>query len=185
MPSPISDRHPLRILFAELIQHRLLGTAQLNDVGIATYIAGLLVDLCHIDNLYRIRDAQGKQLEDVAEMLIASNPLLDGRSFIYEREVRKHIGDYTLFFAGLFPEHVSRIHHQRRRLDSFVDYLKAGKESYAVVASFNQFEFKKDAPLFKRLSENFELCVFGLNLVKQDLDHQQNALYKQAQTLLT
>ncbi|HEY1212982.1 MAG TPA: hypothetical protein VGE93_05045, partial [Bryobacteraceae bacterium] len=130
-------------------------------------------------------DSKGKQLEDVGEMLIESNPLLDGRSFIYEREVRKHIGDYTLFLAGLFPEHVARIHRQRTRLDSFVDYLKAGKESYSVVASFNQFEFRDEAPLFKQLSDNFELCVFGLNLVKQDLDRQQNALYNQARTLLT
>jgi hypothetical protein len=185
MRSPISDRHPLRTLFAELIQRRLLGTAQLDDLDVARYIAGLLVDFCHVENLYRIRDSKGRHLEDVGEMLIASNPLLEGRSFIYEREVRKHIGDYTLFLAGLFPEHVARIHTQQRRLDSFVDYLKAGKESYSVVAAFNQFEYRDEAPLFKRLSEHFELCVFGLNLVKQDLDRQQNPLYTQARTLLT
>src|SRR3954453_1829513 len=185
MHSEISDRHPLRTMFRELIQQRLLGTAQLNDLAVATYIAGLLVDLCHVENLYRIRDSKGKRLEDVGEMMIASNPLLEGRSFIYEREVRKHIGDYTLFLAGLFPEHVARIRQRQTRLDSFVDYLKAGKESYSGVASFNQFEFKDEAPLFRRLSDQFELCVFGLNLVKQDLARQQNPLYKQAGALLS
>src|SRR4051794_18236130 len=184
MHSEISDRHPLRTMFRELIQQRLLGTAQLNDVAVATYIAGLLVDLCHVENLYRIRDSKGKQLEDVGEMMIASNPLLEGRSFIYEREVRKHIGDYTLFLAGLFPEHVARIRRQKTRLDSFVDYLKAGKESYSVVAAFDQFEFRDEAPLFRRLSEHFEVCVFGLNLLKQDLDRQQNASYMQARKVL-
>jgi hypothetical protein len=172
-------------MFTELVQNRLLGTAQLNDVPAARYIAGLLIDFCQADNLYRIRNIRGKPLDDVAEMLIASNPLLEGRSFIYEREVRKHIGDYTLFLAGLFPEHVARIHRQGRRLDSLVDYLKAGKESYSVVAAFNQFEFRDQAPLFRRLSDQFELCVFGLNLVKQDLARQQNALYGQANTLLS
>ena len=117
-------------------------------------------------------------------MLLASNPLLDGPSFVYEREVRKHIGDYTLFLAGLFPEHVSRLRKGPLRLDSLVDYLKAGKESYAVVASFDQFEFKNEAPLYRRLSKNFELCVFGLNLVKQDLIQQQSAVYAQAHSLL-
>ena len=185
MQSKISERHPLRTLFLELIQQRLLGTAQLNDRAIAGYISGLLVEFCHVENLYRIRDSQGRRLEDVGEMLIASNPLLEGRSFVYEREVRKHIGDYTLFVAGLFPEYVARIGRQRLRLDSFVDYLKAGKESYAVVGSFDQFEFKEEAPLYRRLSHNFELCVFGLNMVKQDLDQQQNALYRQAKTLLS
>jgi len=184
MPSSIGLNHPLRALFAELVQTRLLGTAQLNDVLLARYIAGVLIDFCHVDNLYKIRDSKGKHLEDVGEMLIASNPLLEGRSFIYEREVRKHIGDYTLFLAGIFPEYVARIQGQKRRLDSFVDYLKAGKESYSVVAAFDQFEFKNEAPLFRRLSDRFELCVFGLNLVKQDLDRLRNPSYEQLGRML-
>jgi hypothetical protein len=181
----ISQTHPLRALFAELVQRHLLSAAQLNDISIARYIANLLVDFCHVDNLYRVRNAQGKALEDVGEMLIASNPLLEGRSFIYEREVRKHIGDYTLFLAGLFPEYLARIHRQKSRLDSFVDYLKAGKESYGVVASFDQFEFRDEAPLFRRLAERFELCVFGLNLVKQDLARQQDAYYTRVRAVLS
>lgn len=184
MPSSISERHPLRTLFTELVQTRLLGSAQLNDVAAARYIAGVLVDFCHIDNLYKIRSSKGKRLEDVGEMLIASNPLLDGQSFIYEREVRKHIGDYTLFLAGIFPEYVARIHRDKTRLDSFVDYLKAGKESYSVVAAFDQFEFKDQAPLFRRLADRFELCVFGLNLVKQDLERLQSAPYREMRQIL-
>ena len=184
MGASISETHPLRKLLAELVQNRLVLTAQISDISVARYIAGVLLDFCHVDNLYRIRDHQGKALEDVGEMLIASNPLLEGRSFIYEREVRKHIGDYTLFLAGLFPEYVARIHRKKTRLDSFVDYLKAGKESYSVVAAFNGFEFREEAPLFRRLSEQFELCVFGLNLVKQDLERQQNAAFQQARTVL-
>ena len=66
---------------------------------------------------------------------------------------------------------------------SFVDYLRTGKESYLVVAAFDQFEFKNEAPLFRRLSERFELCVFGLNLVRQDLDRLQNS-YQQLSELL-
>jgi len=41
-------------------------------------------------------------------MLIESNPLLEATSFGREREVRKHVGDYTLFVTGLFPESVAR-----------------------------------------------------------------------------
>ena len=185
MRKPISPHHPLRLLFTELIARPLHGTAQLDDRRIANYIAGLLLDFCHVENLYRIRDTKGKRLEDVGEMLIASNPLLEGRSFIYEREVRKHIGDYTLFIMGLFPEHIARIHRKGTGLDAFVDYMKAGKESYAIVAAFNQFEFRDEAPLFRRLSDRFELCVFGLNLVKQDLAEQQNAAYRHLQKTLS
>ena len=135
------------------------------------------MDFTHADALYRLRNASGKRLEEVGDMLIESNPLLEGRSFFYEREVRKHIGDYTLFIAGLFPEYLSRLAKRGTGIDVFVDYLRAGKESYGVVASFDQFEFRDAAPLFRRLSRQFELCVFGLNLAKQELEANQRAWY--------
>ena len=184
MDTFISERHPLRTLFTELVQRRIMGTAQLNDIPACKYIAGILIDFCHVDSLYKIRNSKGKRLEEVGEMLIASNPLLEGRSFIHEREVRKHIGDYTLFLAGIFPEYVGRLRQEKTRLDSLVDYLKAGKESYSVVAAFDQFEFKREAPLFRRLADRFELCVFGLNLVKRDLETLRHTPYDQMRKVL-
>src|SRR2546426_9983765 len=151
----INARHPLRKLFAELVHRNMSLGAQIRDSQISEYVAGVLTDFTHVDNLYRIRSARGKRLEDVGEMLIESNPLLEGRSFLYEREVRKHIGDYTLFLAGLFPEYVARLPRQRLALDSMLDYLKAGKESYRIVASFDEFEFREQAPLFRRLADQF------------------------------
>ena len=50
-----------------------------------------------------------------------------------------------------------------------MDYVAAGKESYAIVAAFNLFEYESEAPLFRRLSAGFEQCVHGLNLVRRDL----------------
>ncbi len=47
------------------------------------------------------------------------------------------------------------------------DYVKAGKESDGVVSAFDQFEYKDEAPFFRKLAENFELCVFGLNVMPQ------------------
>lgn len=184
MAFEISANHPLRKLFAELIQRHLVRAARLDDPQIAGYVGDVLVTFTHVNNLYRIRNARGKRLEEVSEMLIASNPLLDGRSFDYEREVRKHIGDYTLFLTGLFPEYVARIARKGSSMDSLIDYLKAGKESYRVVAAFDQFEYRDIAPLFRKLSEQFELCVYSLNLVKEDLARQQAAAYHQMKTIL-
>jgi hypothetical protein len=47
------------------------------------------------------------------------------------------------------------------------------------VASFNLFEYRDEAPLFRRLSDRFEECVFGLNLVKQELEEVQGVAYRQ------
>ena len=161
----VSPDHPLRRLFADLVAKGLPA-----DHEIATYVANLLIDFVHVDHLYRIRNCRGKRLQEVGEMLVESNPVLGARSFEREREVRKHIGDFTLFLTGMFPEYVATLPRRGLRLDSIIDYVKAGKESYRIVAAFDQFEYRHVAPLFRRLAEHFEYCVHGLNRVKSDLE---------------
>jgi hypothetical protein len=162
-----------------MVRRRFDADVRLPDARLAAYVSGLLMDFTHVDNLYRIRDSRGRRLEDIGEMLLESNPLIGASSFDREREVRKHVGDYVLFMTGLFPESLSgRQRFRQMRLDVFVDYMKAGKESYKVVSAFDQFEYRDEAPLFRRLAENFELCVFGLNLVKQDLERLQRQYYQ-------
>ncbi len=185
----IPRHHPLRALFAELVTRHLFDDVRLRDTHVAGYVTNVLTEFTHVDNLYRIRNAHGRRLEDVGEMLIESNPLLaaspaagGASSFDRERAVRKHIGDYTLFFLGLFPESLSQ-RARRQRLDAFVDYVKAGKESYFIVAAFDQFEYRGEAALFRKLADNFELCVYGLNLVKRDLERFQRDYYQRLRAM--
>ncbi len=170
---PISRDHPLRRLFSELVNKELRG-----DPEITHYVADLLVEFAHVDQLYRIRNSRGKRLEEVGEMLVESNPLLGSRLFERERDVRKHIGDYALFLTGMFPEYVASLPRRGLRLDSVIDYIKAGKESYRTVAAFDQFKYASVAPLFRRLAEHFEYCVYGLNSVKRDLEALRHDRYQ-------
>jgi len=174
----------LRELFDELLSRNFEENLHCSDREIVKYLANLLTDFSRAEKLYAIRNASGKTLEDVGEMLLESNPLFEAPSFDREREVRKHIGDFTLFFVGLFPEAVNRWRLRRQRLDSLLDYVRTGKESYFIVSEFNLFEYKDDAPLFKKMSEQFEACVFGLNLVKRDLEQMQQESYVRARKYL-
>jgi hypothetical protein len=169
----ISPNHPLRRLFADLVAKELPG-----DHEVAAYVGDLLIDFVHVENLYRIRNCRGKRLEEVGEMLVESNPVLDAPSFEREREVRKHIGDYTLFLTGMFPEYVATLPRRGLRLDSLIDYVKAGKESYRIVGAFDQFGYRQVALLFRRLAEEFEYCVYGLNRVKSDLEALREEQYQ-------
>lgn len=175
----LAGKRALREFLGQHVWQHFFRDVHVEDPQLARYVADVLADFAQVDHLYRIRNARGKRLEDVGEMLLESNPLLEATSFDRERAVRKHVGDYTLFMTGLFPETVARIRKTSSpRLESFVDFVKAGKESYAIVASFNQFEYRREAPLFRKLSEEFELCVYGLNLVKQDLEQYQHDYYR-------
>jgi hypothetical protein len=181
MFSELSSRgeHSLRQFFENLVWRHFTEDVRLEEPSITQYVSDLLSSFAHIKSLYQIRNAYGKQLDDVGEMLVESNPMLEATSFDRERAVRKHVGDYTLFMTGLFPESVAKSNQaKRRRLDAYIDFVQAGKESYAIVSSFDQFEYRGEAPLFRRLSENFELCVVGLNLVKQDLEDFQRDYYR-------
>lgn len=183
--SILSAGSTLQDLFEEVIQRNFAECVHLSDRDVLEYVADLLIRFSRTEALYRIRNVRGKALEDVGEMLIASNPLLEAASFDTEREVRKHIGDFTLFFAGLFPEAVNQWRLRRARLDALLDYIETGKESYYIVSGFNQFEHQATAPLFKKMSEEFERCVFGLHLVKRDFERMQQDSYTRARDLLT
>lgn len=158
-------------LFSEVVERTFRVPLELSDPEVTDYVSALLMDFTRAENVYRIRDLKGRAIEDVGEMLLESNPLSKNpvAGFDREREVRKHVGDFTLFFSGMFPESIRRWRLRRLQVGSWVDYIRAGKESYHVVAAFDQFEYQKVAPTFRKLSDRFEECVYGLHLVKKQL----------------
>lgn len=180
----ISETHPIRRLFRELVQ-RQYGGVGLRDAAIHEYVANMLTEFCEIEHLYKVRDATGRPLQDVGEMLLESDPVHGpAPSFEREREVRKHIGDYALFFTGMFPESINHWRLRRQRLEDFIDFVKAGKESYFIVSKFDQFEYAQVASVFKRLSGEFEHCVYGLNMVKNELQEMQHPIVRRTTELL-
>jgi hypothetical protein len=181
----IPESHPLQQLFLELVSRNFSAGVGLRNQEVSEYVAALLTEFCEIEQLYKIRNAAGRPLDDAGELLLESDPIYgDAPSFDRERQVRKHIGDYTLFFTGMFPESINRFRLRRKRMDGFIDFIKAGKESYYIVSKFEFFEYAKVAPLFARLSQEFERCVYGLNLVKNELQEMQHPIYRRTSELL-
>lgn len=138
-----------------------------NQQEISGYLADLLTDFAHTDNLYRVRDGRGMRLSQVAEMLQESDVSLSAQSFDQERRVHKHIGDFTLFWAGIYPESLRRM-REEGRADHLIDYVRQGKQSYYIVSTFQEGHYARDAGLFRHLSDDFELCLYGLSLVRRD-----------------
>ncbi len=181
----IPESHPLQKLFIELVGRHYAEEIGLRDPQIVNYVAHLLTEFCEIEQLFKISSAAKRQLSDVGEMLVESNPIYGpAPSFDRERQVRKHIGDYTLFFTGMFPESINHFRLRRDHVENFVDWMKAGKESYYIVSQFDCFEYTKVAPLFASLSKNFEQCVYGLNRVKNDLQEMQHPIMRRTNELL-
>ena len=181
----IPEAHPLQKLFVELVGHHYANEIGIRDPQIVSYVAHLLSEFFDAEQLLKIRNVHGKPLNDVGELLIESDPIYGpAPSFDREREVRKHIGDFTLFYAGMFPESINHYRLRRQRVEGFVDWVKAGKESYYIVSKFEHFEYAKVAPLFAQLSQSFEQLVYGLNLVKNELEVMQHPIARRTNELI-
>ncbi|MFO0865876.1 MAG: hypothetical protein U0744_14705 [Gemmataceae bacterium] len=60
----------------------------------------MLSRFVHIDAIHRFRET-GKTLAEVADMLLEAEAMPpEGRT---AREVHRHIGDFTLFWTGVYP----------------------------------------------------------------------------------
>ncbi len=181
----IPESHPLRQLFQELVGRHYAEEIGIRDPQVVAYVSHLLTEFCECDQLFKIHDVADRPLTDLGEMLLESDPVYGpAPSFDRERQVRKHIGDYALFFTGMFPESINHFRLRRHRLESFVEWMKAGKESYYIVSKFEHFEYAKVAPVFAHLSREFEGCVYGLNMVKNDLQEMQHPIARRSGDLL-
>ena len=162
--------HPLEPFFQQAVRNSYEGKLGLHDPDVTGYVAHLLCKFSEAENLYQLRDQAGRPIEELTEMMEAADPVLGtAPSFDAERAVRKHIGDYALFVAGMYPEAMGSSRRQRRRHPSLAELILAGKESNYIVSQFNLFEYEREAPLFARLSDGFERCILGLTIVREEL----------------
>ncbi len=66
-PTPIPENHPLRRL-SHAMTEASFEQVGMPDMELMIYVTGVLIDFVHVDNLYRIRDAQGRRLEYLFEL---------------------------------------------------------------------------------------------------------------------
>lgn len=162
MESGSTDK--LNDFFAAALHEKLhdrLGVFGATDVE--NYLAKLLGRFLHFDRIYALRDAHGQRLVSLASMLAEGDIRQNASSFEREREVHRHIGDFLLFWTGMFPEYL----HKTR--EPLVEVEKQGSFSYYVVSTFDHQPYE-DAATFKKLSEGFDTFREGLELVRRDMN---------------
>ncbi len=172
-----AQAHPLEPFFQQVVRNSYEGKLGMHDPDVTGYVAHLLCEFSEAGNLYKVRDEAGRPIEELAEMVRAADPVNGtAASFDEERALRKHIGDYSLFVAGMYPEAVGSDRRLRHHQPSLEELIRAGKESYYIVSQFNLFEYAQEAPLFARLSDRFERWLLGLTLVREELDSRHSLL---------
>jgi 3-methyladenine DNA glycosylase Tag len=151
----IADNHPIRALFQQLTE-RGMGQLHMHDPETIQYITNLLTEFVQIENVHRATDESGQRVQYLFDTLTqASNEM----SPELRRDYYKHLGDLTLFNLGLFPESLT----YGRRTVSPDYYAETGRRSYTIVADMDASSRTR---IYRKLSEQFQQCVVGLNWVK-------------------
>lgn len=168
MRSAIPTNHSLHRWFSGLVQDAMYSGVGVGDPGVVDYLAELLVGFIHTDRIFALRDDVGRPIDQVADMLATTvvDPSLPRAS--RERVVHRHIGDFTLFWTGVFPEALQRLCDRHHR-DYMLDYHRQGKRSYAIASDLTPEDGRPPGSVLRRLSEQYECCVQGLGLVRQEV----------------
>ena len=96
------------------------------DPALTDYLSGLLYRFIHYDALFKIRTLEGRPVTEVGQMFVEAEQRLGNARF----QTFLHIGDFTLFWAGIYPESL------RARRDEETDlyrlYCDRGRKAYDV-----------------------------------------------------
>jgi hypothetical protein len=158
----IPESHPLHRLFRGLTENTFMSELGIGDPPLVQYVAELLAGFVASQSLWKLRDVQGRPLVEVTAMVAEAEATGDTDR---KRECHRHVGDYTLFWTGVYPEALG---HLRRTCspDALINYQEQGKRSYYVASRLSSGSFTSS--VLRRLSDQFELCAFGLSCVRRE-----------------
>ncbi|XZE52427.1 hypothetical protein SH139x_004120 [Planctomycetaceae bacterium SH139] len=138
-----------------------LGKLGVADIQMVDYLSDLLLRFVRSDALCKVRRGTGEPVTEVYQMLQEGQK----RIGLARREVHRHIGDFTLFWSGMYPESLRR--PSKSSVDGFLDYCQQGKRAYAIAAEIEGGAERPPCELLIQLSEQFDLCAYGLREIRR------------------
>lgn len=148
--------------FAGVTEHAFQATLGVVDPPLVDYLSEMLVRFVKSDAIYGVRSLRGERLTQVADMLEEANERIGPA----KRRVHRHIGDFTLFWRGVYPEMADRLRKAGAK-DSLLDYRDQGRRAYFVASRLPGGDAAPAGDLLERLAEQFELVEFGLSEVRR------------------
>ena len=139
------------------------------DPPLIDYLSELLVRCGRSYYMFAVRSVRGQRLVAVTDMLAEAQH----REGSARQQVHRHIGDFTLFWTGVYPEVADSI--RRGSKDALIDYQQQGKRAYWIASTIPAEKETPTPEVLKRLSEQFELCVYGLGEVRRQWEQSGDA----------
>lgn len=142
-----------------LVRHALRDVGE-QDRGVADYVAAILLHFGMRDRARRIREYDDQLYDTLASLLADAESSDATRAFL----VRAHLGNYALWLAGVFPDHIEAQRH--RRGGPALDYYdEMGRRGYELAASHRLAAHHGVERLYERVALRFATLRVGLNRI--------------------
>ena len=136
----------------------------LNDRTVADYVAELLSEFSRVERSRCVVPGQANPLDYFFERLAALQTADDRTSF----QIRVHIGNHSLFLAGVFPERI-RARAERRGFPDLNYYEALGRSQFRAASDHRLAQRFNLTNIFGTLSERFATTRRALNEVSERL----------------
>jgi hypothetical protein len=141
-----------------ILVRQVLRRSDIKDRAVADYVAEVLAEFSRAERSRCAVPGQAAPLDYFFEMLTALQTADDRTSFL----IRVHIGNYSLFLSGVFPDRI-RFRAETRGFPDLRCYEGLGRTQYRVASDHRLAQRYEVAQIFSTLAERFETTRLALN----------------------
>jgi hypothetical protein len=157
----LEHRSCLRIsthFYFYILVRQVFRRSRIMERGVADYVAEVLSEFSQLERTECRPNGQTQSLDYFFEMLGALQTADDTTRFY----IRAHVGNYSLFLSGIFPDRI-RFRAEYRGAPDLKYYEELGRANYRV-ASDHRLARKYDLDgIFNTLAERFQATRLALN----------------------
>lgn len=151
-------------LFAYVMIRHALQRAGEGDRGLADYVSSIVVHFGFRDRAHRIAKGDDEVYDALVDLVDDMNERDPRRSFF----VRTHLGNYSLWLSGIFPDYIEQ-RRWRRGGPDLEYYEEMGRRGFQLAADHRLAEEHGLATLYATAAERFGILRMALNAVSDSL----------------
>ena len=147
-----------KLFFNVLLRRSLPGPRNLQTRRTIHYLANLLGLFVSSDRLYRVQNDEEQSFQYLVDLVQEAAQSGPERCFV----VQSHIGNYSLFLAGLCKPWIDYRHQYKRRPVSMEYYCRMGSGHFFTASRHRLAEQTGVKPVFQDLAMRFDYYRGGL-----------------------
>lgn len=171
----LENRGCLRVsthFYFYILVRQVFKRSGIDDRRVADYVAAMLTEFARAERASCVLPGRPQPLEYFFEMMAALQTADDHTSF----ELRAHVGNYSLFLSGVFPDRI-RVRAERRGFPDLKYYEALGRTQFRAASDHRLAQRYEVADILNILSERFETSRQALNDISDRLFTMSGAGY--------